>query len=65
MKNYNWFLVSISKRKITSKTLLKAKGRTHSGSFYLVIGKAFEIGAGISNLKKCFLQSYSYTFVYL
>jgi hypothetical protein len=35
-----------------SKTLLKAKGRIHSGgSFYLVKGKAFEIGGGISNLK--------------
>jgi hypothetical protein len=45
-------LVSISKREIISKTLLKAKGRIHSrGAFYLVKGKAFEIGGGISNLK--------------
>jgi hypothetical protein len=40
------------KRKIISKTLLKAKGRIHlGGSFYLVKGKAFETGGGISNLK--------------
>jgi hypothetical protein len=31
---------------------LKAKGRiSFRGSFYLVKGKAFEIGGGISNLK--------------
>ena len=33
------------------KTLLKAKGRIHSGGFYLVKGKAFKTGGGISNLK--------------
>ena len=31
----------------------------------LVKGKAFEIGGEISNLKKCFSKSYSYTFDYL
>jgi hypothetical protein len=30
---------------------LKAKGKIHLGSFYLVKGKAFKIGEGISNLK--------------
>jgi hypothetical protein len=44
-------LVSVSKGKIISKTLLKAKGRISSGGSYLVKGKAFEIGGGISNLK--------------
>jgi hypothetical protein len=44
-----------------SKTLLKAKGRIHSGGVFIK-GKAFEIGGGISNLKNCLLQSYSYTF---
>jgi hypothetical protein len=35
-----------------SKTLLKAKGRiSFRGSFYLVKGKAFETGGGISNLE--------------
>jgi hypothetical protein len=34
-----------------SKTLLKAKGEFIQGSFYLVKGKTFEIGGGISNLK--------------
>jgi hypothetical protein len=35
-----------------SKTLLKAKGRiSFKGSFYLVKGKAFEIGGEISNLE--------------
>jgi hypothetical protein len=34
------------------KTLLKAKGRiSFRGSFYLVKGKAFETGGGISNPK--------------
>jgi hypothetical protein len=34
------------------KTLLKAKGRiSFSGSFYLVKGKAFKTGGGISNPK--------------
>jgi hypothetical protein len=48
------------------KTLLKAKGRiSFTGSFYLVKGKAFETGGGISKSKKCFLQSYFYTFDYL
>ena len=44
-------LESVSKGKIISKTLLKAKGRISSGGSYLVKGKAFEIGGGISNLK--------------
>jgi hypothetical protein len=48
------------------KTLLKAKGKISlRGSFYVVKGKTFETGGGISNSKKCFLQSYSYTFDYL
>jgi hypothetical protein len=47
-----------------SKTLLKAKGRIHSGGVFIK-GKAFEIGGGISNLKNCLLKSYSYTFDYL
>jgi hypothetical protein len=48
-----------------SKTLLKTKGRILWGSFYLVKGKAFETGGEISNLEKCFLKSYSYTFGHL
>jgi hypothetical protein len=45
---------------------LKAKRRiSFRGSFVLVKGKAFEIGGEISNLEKCFSQSYSYTFDYL
>jgi hypothetical protein len=49
-----------------SKTLLKAKRIiSFRGEFYLVKGKAFETGGEISNLEKCFLQSYSYTFDYL
>jgi hypothetical protein len=48
------------------KTLLKAKRRiSFRGTFYLVKGKAFETGGEISNLEKCFSQSYSYTFDYL
>jgi hypothetical protein len=48
------------------KTLLKAKGRiSFRGSFCLVKGKAFETGGEISNLEKCFSQSYSYIFDYL
>jgi hypothetical protein len=35
------------------------------GEFCLVKGKAFETGEKISNLEKCFSQSYSYTFDYL
>jgi hypothetical protein len=43
---------AINLGEIISKTLLKAKGRISSwGSFYLVTGKAFETGGGISNLK--------------
>jgi hypothetical protein len=45
-----------------SKTLLKTKGRILWGSFYLVKGKAFETGGEISNLEKCFLQSYLWPF---
>jgi hypothetical protein len=45
---------------------LKAKRRiSFKGEFYLVKGKVFETGGEISNLKKCFLQSYSYIFDYL
>jgi hypothetical protein len=45
---------------------LKAKGRiSFRGSFCLVKEKAFETGGENSNLKKCFSQSYSYTFDYL
>jgi hypothetical protein len=45
-------LVSVSKREIISKILLTAKGRTSlGGAFYLVKGKVFEIGGGISNLE--------------
>jgi hypothetical protein len=55
MKNFNWYnfiWYLFQKREIISKTLLKAKGRISSGgSFYLVKGKAFETGGGISNLK--------------
>jgi hypothetical protein len=48
------------------KTLLKAKGKvSFRGSFYVVKGKASETGGKISNHKKCFLKSYSYTFDYL
>jgi beta-N-acetylglucosaminidase len=47
-------LISISKRENHFKTLLKAKGRISSGELYLVKGKAFETGGGISNLKRCF-----------
>jgi hypothetical protein len=35
------------------------------GSIYVVKGKVFETGGGISKSQKCFLQSYSYTFDYL
>jgi hypothetical protein len=49
-----------------SKTLLKAKRRIlFRGSYHVVKGKAFETGRGISNPKKCFLESYFYTFDYL
>jgi hypothetical protein len=49
-----------------SKNLLKAKGRiAFRGSFHIIKGKAFETGGGISNPKKCFLQSYFYIFDYL
>jgi hypothetical protein len=55
MKNFNWYnfiWYLFQKSEIISKTLLKAKGRISSGgSFYLVKGKAFETGGGISNLK--------------
>jgi hypothetical protein len=38
------------------KTLLKAKGRiSFRGSFYVVRGKAFETGGGISKSKKMLL----------
>jgi hypothetical protein len=35
MKIFNWLLVSISKREIISKPLLKAKGRIHSGGAFI------------------------------
>jgi hypothetical protein len=45
-------LVSVSKREIISKTLLKAKGRIYSGgAFYLVKGKSFETGEEFQILK--------------
>jgi hypothetical protein len=50
----------------TCKTLLNTKRSTlFRESFVLVKGKAFETGEKISNLEKCFFQSYSCTFDYL
>jgi hypothetical protein len=48
----NFQLVSNFQLVTISKTLLKAKGRiSFRGSFYIVKGKAFETGGGISNPK--------------
>jgi hypothetical protein len=73
MKDFNWYLISMKKSigihfkkgKSFQKPSWKLRGEFIQGSFYLVKGKAFETGGGILNLKKCFLQSYSYTFDYL
>ncbi len=49
---YEGISISTNSLDIYFKTLLKAKGRiSFRGSFYLVKGKAFETGGGISNLK--------------